>query len=150
MCADRVSRVPGRYQFSMPERPSRDGWFRIGTVDVTTTALLVGLGVLSMFLYAIGGADGPIFDMYFIAPLVREGEIWRLVTWPIANPPTRIWVILTLAFFWFVGHRIEDTVGRIFETSDAHRLPPGAVADRLADDALVRPRSTERQWWPIR
>ena len=63
MCADRVSRVPGRYQFSMPERPSRDGWFRIGTVDVTTTALLVGLGVLSMFLYAIGGADGPIFDM---------------------------------------------------------------------------------------
>lgn len=113
MCADRVSRVPGRYQFSMPERPSRDGWFRIGTVDVTTTALLVGLGVLSMFLYAIGGADGPIFDMYFIAPLVREGEIWRLVTWPIANPPTRIWVILTLAFFWFVGHRIEDTLGRV-------------------------------------
>ena len=50
--------MPGRYQFSMPERPSRDGWFRIGTLDITTTALLVGLGVLSMFLYAIGGVDG--------------------------------------------------------------------------------------------
>ena len=48
------------------------------------TLVLVGLGVLSMFLYAIGGADGPIFDMYFIAPLVREGEIWRLVTWPMS------------------------------------------------------------------
>jgi membrane associated rhomboid family serine protease len=95
----------------MPERPSRDGWFRIGTVDVTTTALLVGLGIASMFLYAIGGSDGPIFRLYFIAPYVRDGELWRLVTWPIANPPD-IWKILTLAFFWFVGHRVEDTIGR--------------------------------------
>jgi len=96
----------------MPERPSRDGWFRVGTLDVTTTALLVGLGIASMFLYAIGGAGGPIFNLYFIAPYVRDGEVWRLITWPIGNPPTRIWVILTLAFFWFVGHRVEDTIGR--------------------------------------
>lgn len=46
--------------------------------------------------------------------------------------------------------RVEETVGRIFEASDARQEPPGAVADRLADDALVRPRTTERQWWPIR
>ncbi|MDP2293320.1 MAG: rhomboid family intramembrane serine protease [Actinomycetota bacterium] len=104
--------MPGRYQFSLPERPSRDGWFRIGTVDVTTTALLVGLGVLSMFVYAIGGAGGLFSDLIFYGPLVRDGEVWRLVLWPIANPPTRIWVLLTLAFFWFVGHRIEDTIGR--------------------------------------
>ena len=37
--------MPGRYQFSLPERRQRDGWFRIGTLDVTTTALLVLLGV---------------------------------------------------------------------------------------------------------
>jgi len=104
--------VPGRYQFSMPERPTRDGWFKVGVIDVTTTALLVGLGVLSMFLYAIGGPGGLFSDLIFFGPLVREGEVWRLVLWPIANPPTRIWVILTLAFFWFVGHRIEDTIGR--------------------------------------
>jgi leucine dehydrogenase len=46
--------------------------------------------------------------------------------------------------------RVEETVSRIFEASDARKQPPGAVADRLADDALVRPRSTERQFWPIR
>ena len=45
--------MPGRYQFSLPERRQRDGWFRIGTLDVTTTALLVLLGVASMFAYAI-------------------------------------------------------------------------------------------------
>lgn len=104
--------MPGRYQFSIPERPSRDGWFRVGTLDITTTALLVGLGIISMFVYAIGGPGGLVSDLYFSAPLVREGELWRLVTWPIVNPPTRIWVVITLAFFWFVGHRVEDTIGR--------------------------------------
>lgn len=104
--------MPGRYQFSLPERPTRDGWFKVGAIDVTTTALLVGLGVISMFVYAIGGASGLFSDLIFFGPLVREGEVWRLLLWPVANPPTRIWVLLTLAFFWFVGHRIEDTIGR--------------------------------------
>ncbi len=46
--------------------------------------------------------------------------------------------------------RVEETVGRIFDTAVARGLPPGLVADRLADDALLRPRTTERQWWPVR
>lgn len=28
--------------------------------------------------------------------------------------------------------------------------PTGAVADRLAQAALIRPRSTEKMWWPVR
>ena len=44
---------------------------------------------------------------------MRDGEVWRLVTWPLVNPPNRIWVVITLAFFWFVGHRIEDEIGRV-------------------------------------
>ncbi len=94
----------------MPERPTRDGWFRVGQVDVTTTALLVGLGIISMFVYAINRSV--LLDLAFRGPLVRNGEVWRLVTWPTVNPPTEIWVVLTLAFFWFVGHRIEDSIGR--------------------------------------
>jgi hypothetical protein len=94
----------------MPERPSRDGWFRMGTIDVTTSALLVGLGVVSMFVYAINKAV--LLKLAFLGPEVRNGQVWRVVTWPVVNPPTQIWVVLTLAFFWFVGHRIEDTIGR--------------------------------------
>lgn len=45
---------------------------------------------------------------------------------------------------------VAETVTRIFEESDASGDPPGVVADRLADEALVRPKSTEQQWWPIR
>lgn len=103
--------MPGRYEFSLPERPLRDGWFRLGTVDVTTTALLVGLGVVSMFVYA---ADKTLtLKGAYQTFLVRDGELWRLVTWPIVNPPERIWVVLTLAFFWWMGHQVEDRVGRV-------------------------------------
>jgi leucine dehydrogenase len=48
-----------------------------------------------------------------------------------------------------VTARITETVTRIFHQADARDLPPGAVADQLADEALVRPKTTERQWWPI-
>lgn len=47
------------------------------------------------------------------------------------------------------AEQIAETVTRIFEESDATGEPPGAVADRLADEALVRPRDTEKQWWPV-
>jgi hypothetical protein len=95
---------------SFPEPRQRDGWFRVGNLDVTTTALLVGLGVFSMFIYA---ASVSWFAKLLFHPVyVRDGEIWRLATWPIANPPTSIFIILTLVFFWFFGHRIEEMVGR--------------------------------------
>jgi Rhomboid family len=102
--------VTGRFSLSFPEPRQRDGWFRVGNVDVTTTALLVALGVFSMFIYA--ASTSWFAKLVFFPSLVRDGELWRLATWPIANPPTSIFVILTLVFFWFFGHRIEEMVGR--------------------------------------
>jgi hypothetical protein len=102
--------VPGRYEFRLPERPQRDGWFRLGSIDMTTTAVLVGLGIVSMFVYAFDKAA--LYKLAFVGVFVRDGDVWRVVTWPIVNPPDSIWVILTLVFFWFVGHRIEDHIGR--------------------------------------
>ncbi|MSX56606.1 MAG: hypothetical protein F2772_13865, partial [Actinobacteria bacterium] len=85
--------MPGRYQFSLPERRQRDGWFRIGTVDVTTTALMVGLGILSIFWYAIDKVT--LGKLVFTGVWVRSGDIWRLATWPIANPLDQqgLWVV---------------------------------------------------------
>jgi len=105
-----VADVPGRYQFSLPERRQRDGWFRVGSVDVTTTAVLVGLGIVSMFWYAVDQAS--LQNLAFTGYDVRSGDVWRVVTWPIVNPPNSIWVVLTLAFFWFVGHSVEERIGR--------------------------------------
>lgn len=95
----------------MPERRARDGWFRLGSIDVTTTAFLVGAGILSMFIYAFS------IDLFarlvFWPGAVRGGEVWRLATWPFANPPTSAWVLITLFFFWYFGHIVEEMVGRI-------------------------------------
>ncbi len=104
--------MPGRYDFPFSSR-QRDGWFRIGEVDITTTAALVGIGVLSMLLYAVDKVllmKGALYG-----PLVRNGEVWRIVTWPLVNPPDRnrfFLVILGLVFTWFIGHEIEDMLGR--------------------------------------
>jgi hypothetical protein len=103
--------VANRFQFALPEPRPRDGWFRVGSLDITTTALLVIAGVASMFLYALSKTT--FSKLVFDPVLVREGEIWRLFTWPIANPPTRIWVVLTLLFFWIIGHAVEAMVGRV-------------------------------------
>lgn len=132
--------MPGRYQFSLPERPSRDGWFRVGTLDVTTTALLVGLGIASMFWYAVD--PGSLSKLAYVGRFgdegVRQGELWRLVTWPIVNPPDSIWVLLTFAFFWFVGHRIEDQIGRRRFTNMviAMTIIPAACATVFSFSAL--------------
>ena len=72
--------MPGRYEFSLPEAPIRDGWFRLGTLDVTTTAIYTGLAMISMLLYAISPEF--VFKGAFVSDLVRSGEVWRLVTYP--------------------------------------------------------------------
>ena len=102
--------VANRFQFALPEPRPRDGWFRVGGFDITTTALLVIAGVASMFLYAIDKTT--FYKLAFYPPAVRDGEVWRLVTWPLANPPSQIWVVFTLLFFWFIGHAVEEMVGK--------------------------------------
>lgn len=103
--------MSGRYAFSLPEPRQRDGWFRIGRVDMTTTAIIVAAGVASMLLYAI--SPDAVFKGVFSTELVRDGEFWRLVTWPLANPPTDIWAVVGVAIFWFLGHMVEDELGRV-------------------------------------
>jgi hypothetical protein len=77
---------------------------------MTTTALLVAAGIVSMFWYAIDSAS--LANLAFSGYLVRHGDVWRVITWPVVNPPNDIFVVLTLWFFWFVGHSIEDRIGK--------------------------------------
>ena len=49
--------MAGRFSFSVPgRRNAGDPWFRIGTIDVTTTVLVVLLCVASMFVWALDPA----------------------------------------------------------------------------------------------
>jgi len=102
--------VAQRFNFGMPEPRRRDGWFTVGNIDVTTTAFLVGVGVISLFVYAV--SPSAVANLVFFPEFVRQGEVWRLATWPFVSQPS-IWVLISMFFFWFFGHIVEEMVGRI-------------------------------------
>ena len=100
-----------KFNFSSPQRrgPS-DPWFRVGQVEVTTTVFVTALGVLSMFVYA---ASPALFEpLKLITERVRNLQLWRLATWPIANAPS-FSAVITLAVFWYFGRSLEQMFGRI-------------------------------------
>jgi membrane associated rhomboid family serine protease len=101
--------MSGRYAFSLPEPQQRDGWFRLGNIDVTTTVLVVLVSLGSMVLYAL--TPELVMNGAFSSELVRDGEAWRLFTWPLVNPPS-IWGLIDLVVFWYFGHLVEEQIGR--------------------------------------
>ncbi len=100
----------GRYSFSAPgSRYGLRPWFRIGSLDVTTTVFVTALAVLSILAYAID--KQAMLNVVLFPSDVRSGELWRLVTWPFYNEPD-IWTLLTIAIFWYFGTEIESRLGR--------------------------------------
>jgi membrane associated rhomboid family serine protease len=105
--------MTSRFAFSMPQRRGpNDPWFRIGTLDVTTTVLVILACVVSMLVWAIEGDAHPVMDKLWLDPdRVLDGQIWRVVTWPLANRPD-LWLVIMLAIFWYFGSEIERLLGR--------------------------------------
>jgi membrane associated rhomboid family serine protease len=103
--------MPGRYSFSMPKsRGHSDPWFRLGSLDVTTTIIVTALCVVSFFVYAADKTT--LLRLYLLADDVKAGQVWRLATWPIANSPG-LFVVISVAIFWYLGSRVEDQLGRV-------------------------------------
>lgn len=96
---------------------SDDPWFRVGAYGVSTTVFVVGLGVISMVIWAAEGRFGPIFRELVLSSesyrfgSVMQGEVWRLLTWPIPNEP-HFWTIVLFAVFYMLGAQMESLLGR--------------------------------------
>lgn len=91
---------------------SDEPWFRVGNVDVNTTTFVTGLGVLSIFVWAIEGPSHSLLKWLWLnTDSVLSGQIWRLVTWPIPNDPN-IWTVVMLAVFFMLGSQLEASMGR--------------------------------------
>jgi hypothetical protein len=94
---------------AMFRRRPNDGWFHAGRFDVTTTDILCTLAIASMFVYGIG-ADLHA-KLLFVPADVRRFELWRLLTWPIAEVPG-ILSLIGIVFFWLFGQQLEALFGR--------------------------------------
>lgn len=100
-----------RFQFSVPRRRGPDdGWFRVGTFEVGTTIIVVLLGVLSFFIYAIDQSLLP--QLALVSSEVRGGEVWRVLTWPFVAKPS-LNAVIALAIFWYFGRDLERVMGRV-------------------------------------
>ena len=106
--------------YSSPSQQPEEPWFRVGNVDVTSSVLVAAICTVSMFVYAIDKtllgwlwlvSDGFEFGPA-IAGGVRQGQIWRLITWPMFNPPS-VWTAIDIAIIWYFGREIERQLGRI-------------------------------------
>lgn len=94
---------------AMFRRRPNDGWFVVGRYDATTTDLLCVLGVATMFVY--GASTSAFSRLLFFPSAVRDLELWRIVTWPIATEPSG-WGLLGIIFFWLFGQQLEGLFGR--------------------------------------
>jgi signal transduction histidine kinase len=88
----------------------RGHWFRIGTVDVTTTTLVTVIACASFVVVAISPSLWP-FDLN--TQLVASGQVWRLLTWPLFNDllSGSLWIVIAVAVFWWLGQRLETLLG---------------------------------------
>lgn len=93
-----------------------DPWFRIGEVDIGSAAFLAILAAISIVVYGIEPADKPILTSLALIPeKVLDGQVWRIVTWPLANgfDQRLLWVAVAVALLWYFGSRLEEQIGRI-------------------------------------
>jgi membrane associated rhomboid family serine protease len=89
----------------------RSHWFRIGTIDVTTTTLVTALACVSLILFAISSTL--LEPLQLDTQAVGSGQVWRLLSWPFVNDllSGTIWIVLAIVVFWWLGQRLEQTLG---------------------------------------
>lgn len=97
-----------------PGGGSDDGWFRLGSVQVTTTVFVVVLAVVSIIEWAFEPGSKPVQSALLLDPdSVVSGQVWRLVTWPISYPAgISLWDIIAIFLFWYFGTEIESLLGK--------------------------------------
>ncbi len=94
---------------------SRSGekpWFQLGSVPVTTSTAIALVIAVSFFFIAAEGATQPISRyLYYGTDQVLEGQVWRVATWWVPNPPS-LWRVFDAAIIWYFGNQIEGALGR--------------------------------------
>lgn len=101
-----------RYGFESPEEHGPVTWWRghpVHAVHVLVAALVVSMLATTALQFA--RADGVIALLSFSGQAVWRGEIWRVLTYGLVNPPSLGLAIELLMLGWF-GREVERFLGR--------------------------------------
>ncbi len=101
-----------RYGFETPEEHGPVTWWRghpVHAVHLLVAALVVSMLVTTALQFA--RADGVIALLSFSGEAVWRGEIWRVLTYGLVNPPSLGLAIELLMLVWF-GREVERSLGR--------------------------------------
>ena len=106
--------MSGYFRFGRAGGEPSNPWFRIGSLDVGTTMLVVLLSVVSLVVFAVEPVDKPVqVALAMVSDHVAHLQLWRLVTWPFANLVVNFWVVISIFFFWYFGTELERAIGRV-------------------------------------
>lgn len=89
---------------------SRDGWFRVGRVEVTSTVALVAIGAVGIIFGAFVPAMIPLTA--FHPTRVLAGAAWTPFTWPLLDGIS-IFSVLSLFILWYFGSDLEQQLGKV-------------------------------------
>jgi len=101
-----------RYGFETPEEHGPVTWWRghpVHAVHLLVAALVVSMLVTTVLQFA--RADGVIALLSFSGDAVWRGEVWRVLTYGLVNPPSLGLAIELLMLVWF-GREVERFLGR--------------------------------------
>ncbi len=101
-----------RYDFESPEEHGPVTWWRghpVYAVHLLVAALVASMLVTTGLQFA--RADGVISVLSFHGEAVWRGEVWRVLTYGLMNPPSLGLAIELLMLAWF-GREVERSLGR--------------------------------------
>lgn len=106
-----------RYAFQSPfsRGAGSNPWFMLGNLAVTTSVFVSGLAIIGLFVLAVEGNGGPVGSGLILTDsALFGGQIWRLVTYPIAiiSSQQLFGQFLSAVFFFFIGTQMESQIGR--------------------------------------
>jgi hypothetical protein len=103
--------VARRFRLNPAGSGPQDPWFRIGTLDVSTTVLVTLLVVVSFVVFAVEPIDKPLMNALAMKPqAVLEGQVWRVATWPFSCLEISLWSAINVFLFWYFGSDLESNL----------------------------------------
>jgi len=102
-----------RFRLSPGGRHPHEPWFHIGTLEVTTTWLVVLMSIVAVIAWAVTGAGSTFESDLAHAPGLWQftgAKPWTIVTWPFGYIDFGLFDALSIFFFWYFGQEVESSI----------------------------------------